>query len=719
MATLYDILQSRFGRKSKGLLEAAESPLAALLQNRANDPGFSISQQQFQRMQQPAARMPGMTPLSASMGFEQPPELQPQSVPPQMSPEMQQIMAERSRAALEGALGVKLPESQEEFGALPEPIRKVLQERFSPERQRRIQQMREETPDVLAQRAYQQYWGNPTSKLGKVGTAIAQIASGALGAPQPDFGGMALKQYQLQQQALRDEESSDSREVIGAVNAWAKNQQTDAKTQQTDKDRELKSTEILLKNQVQETANAIKFYEARYKAGDLTAAAELKNAQRKLIDITANPTFQALKLSKGAGAYMGLKSMVGEDAAEEYAKAFSAQVADEKQKEASPGGTSTSVSQRLVDMPVPGGGTQPTKVDFVNQRYSAPKPAQGRAGAFAENATGVMALPEPMRPPSPQQQPRSAPRSAAPVSQLPAPLAAGAGMAPPPAQPKGRLLGDDIVSESTAGSGLKAYYFAPPGMENSLGFTKKTAKQEQDERVILSEMSKSAMLLDMTQDAALKGKLKDSVGLGNNIADLWGGPGTTLGIEKAIPGGKDLTYKQLLYRMGGDQVASYLQKMSGAQVSHQEYLRLRELFPKLTDNPDSFASMAYFNTVAPSVLKHLEDRGILQPGMVGNMGLGQLFMDKTNEYMRNLKAAQAGNKEAAARLKDLRDVNKLAVEAVQRAYPKDMGKEIEIRQPRGGVVRVRVPTPIDDIINKATQDEAKEKARKALRGVVR
>ena len=270
--------------------------------------------------------------------------------------------------------------SEEPFSALPEPIRRVLQERYSPEAEARRKRMAAETPDVIAQRMYQQYWGDPKSKAGKVGQAVLQIASGALGAPQPDFRGQAMKQFAAQQQVLQGEDANDSKAVVGALNAWAKDRGTDAAKQKADADRELKSQQMYIQQRLAEEKNAISSLMAAGVYDKAKADAALAQARVKMME---DPIYRAFQNRDPAAAATMLEMAGKNDIAEKFKENTVNYLESKSAKPAVPASATPHVGEQIMDTQLSDGSSVRTRVPKTSVTINPGKPATGNPRAFA------------------------------------------------------------------------------------------------------------------------------------------------------------------------------------------------------------------------------------------------------------------------------------------------------------------------------------------------
>lgn len=607
--------------------------------------------------------------------------------------------------------------SEEPFSALPEPIRRVLQERYSPEAEARRKRMAAETPDVIAQRMYQQYWGDPKSKAGKVGQAVLQIASGALGAPQPDFRGQAMKQFAAQQQVLQGEDANDSKAVVGALNAWAKDRGTDAAKQKADADRELKAQELFVRQSLGEEKNRISALIAAGLIDKNKADAMYAEAKTKQLN---NPIYQAHLLRNPAGTASMLEQ-IDKEAADAFKRNVVAYEETKNAKEGTPGKTTTSVGQRMVEGTAADGSTYKKMVPVTTTSTSGGTPGNGlNRRAFAE---GVSQAPVAQGAPAPTMQ-QPTPAQAPPM--LAVPPRAGAApraQAPPPVDKwldGGTPIGDEVTfasGGSNDGPAIQSREFYPGQIPGSRKYPPAVQKEKE---AVKKRFSFTGTMLGLTEKAARDGSLAKTVGFGNNPFDAIR-PGLTQDFRRALGSeNSDARFGDVATYLNTMQIASYLKEVSGAQVAEAEYKRLSSTYSKMTDKPSTFIRFAYVQDVVPRVLTYMAERGMFADGKMTQAEIGGFLDKKIQQYGWLMDRLVGKGKLSDAEQKELdrlKSIPKLALEAAQGKYPGGADFQVDLAG-GNGYIRTRIPHTIPEM-EKVKRTDEKEKLRKELQDATR
>lgn len=616
----------------------------------------------------------------------------------------------------------------------PQILSRLLDERFSPEREARLKAMRSETPEMIQQRLYSNYWGAPTSKLGKVGTTILQIASGMLGAPTPDFRGEAMKEWLAKQKVAGEEEGSEMKlaaaeaQGIARQNAASKNAAAMAERER------LKATVGMFNQQIAQDRLGIE----QQKADAIKAGMDAKVAEQQF-----NQKLQEMMLERSGGLSVALKGAKTDAERVAIAEMMmnTAKTPEEKKLAADFGRTVAEINQAEItakkaqaatpDRTVPSprvalktdlaGNAYP--LDYMGQRVIPGKVGNNLdpnalGAAVAQRFGGLTSAAQPQQAAPQQQVPQVPQMPQSPMMQQPRPTQQP--LVPPQPKPHAsKRLRDEFPEAPTwayevnppvqtlSGKEVSrtpqirsAFYTAAPSVGQPLG-NKDVIKEDEG---FSAKMREAANMNGTVQKAFLDGSLDKISGTGRSVAAALGGDKLFSSWYKIAGSPEEATLEGTLQRLSTEQIANYLKAMSGAQVSHQEYDRLKDIFPTAGAPAEQTMLRAWWNVTTAAVLHSLETQGILtakNSAQIGDAVSKVLSTSMLPNYLNALKDIKAKGNTTEARSKyDLdafTDINAIAADVLRAAYPGAAGETIKIphndRRFGIGTAVVKVPQP--------------------------
>jgi hypothetical protein len=196
----------------------------------------------------------------------------------------------------------------------------------------------------------------------------------------------------------------------------------------------------------------------------------------------------------------------------------------------------------------------------------------------------------------------------------------------------------------------------------------------------MNQIAQSAGNNSFIRDAFISGDL-------DKVSSKWRGVLSAAGLDKPVS-----TYYKMnedtrqietsLQRLTTEETAAYLKKISGAQVSHQEYDRIKGMFPQAGNLAEQNAQLGYWNTVVPGVLLQLEQSGVMtgQNAQQISSALVKVATRWSGQYMNDLRNIKAKGKEERKKtnLDAYTDLDSLATEVLREAFPQSVGTTITV-----------------------------------------
>ena len=577
-----------------------------------------------------------------------------------------------------------------------ELLKKIMARRFTPEREERLKQLRSETPESIARRMQDQYWGTPTSKLGKIGTVALKIASGALGAQTPDFRKEAVNQWIQKNKIAGEEESSEGRLAAAELSAVSR-QNVAARRAQTDSQKSLytltgKMVDGQLKQLQMEQQQ--KMDAAKMTGMDLDQKKkefDLEMAQK--VQALVGPLAGLLKLDPAnvGGVVTALEGTLSPEVRDVWRKYAGSRLSiaegleqNKQYKPPTPDRVVNATRNQIV--------VDPNTGSKFMQAVPNSRTIPGRPGQGEQNA-GSRAFLQGTGPLMPQQSQQ--------VQQQPAPMAQPQQIFPQvqPIQPtKPPVGGDSLPSGVPMGSReitpeIRAVGSAP-STTRYRAFVKEpdniilqgpgNKDITRDDKANLDSLKLASVSNSTIRDAYLNGDLDKISGTGRAIMAGAGLPDRWISSAYKIKGDTQ-KIETAIQRVTLEQTAAYLKKMSGAQVSDAEFQRVREMFPQTANLPDNNLQLAYWNTLVPTVMLMLDQAGAVTPQTVSRIfeSVGNLAKSYTKQYLMDMKDIRAkGNSKEVLSKYDLNvynDFDKIATQALRMALPEAYGKTVPIQ----------------------------------------
>ena len=620
----------------------------------------------------------------------------------------------------------------------------------NPERQVQLQQWQTQMPEDIAKANRDGYYG--TGKFGRVIEAIA-AATGT----RPKFEQDALARYQRQQEQLKSEDVQNTKLAQAEIGATQRAQAAMMKQQTDERKRvdlaETNATKAILaehKNFITEAKNRIDAINAdknrSFKEKQL-AVVEAKNkmdAENQRLQRMAS-VFQGSGMGATVGRALTMASEMNAKEAEAVNKAMSPylDLAGAEAASKAQGRTSTTSGVQYMQRQDGSVATLP-KVSSTTRGGGDVTGIQ-RAIQNVRLAQGIGEPPVPGVAAEPGEQPAS-PQVAAPVPARPAPSPALAPYVDRKAQPyKGpgyalpeqglRRLDTFTTSsgsepESTVETWVKrkdgiAEAIPAPGLPGR----KVDPKIAQAGR---EELANSQLGATKIIDAFANGTLDKNQSFFRRVAS-YVKPDMVNSLYRSELLSGPLTNEQKDFEIGLQQIlagqrAAYLQKISGAQVSEQEYQRLSRVYPMSTDSPKAFMQSALYHAMLKPALARLDATGVFEDSRNINKAsdaLSAVTRDLTNNIVSELERAQklppgARQEKVKNILATLTNTDSLVAEVLRKAFqPKDGWISVETPTHR---IQVRVPhsIPVMDRINRKQSigrqaDEARQELRNKLK----
>lgn len=578
--------------------------------------------------------------------------------------------------------------------------------------------LRAQSPQDTYKTLWEQQYG-PVAKSGW-GRALQGMLQGAaafVGAPQPDLRKAALEQWKAQQAALNSEETTDAR-LAGTSLASLLSQDTARERNATTleahgmdnatKER-INAASLLLKQEVEKRKAEIAKIEADAKARGIDAKIPIEQKKAAIFDLLQRIEMfnQTAKTSPGAALQLLPQIMPGQDQAD-MAQAFDADAASRAAAKGA-GQSQGSIRQQLVETTVPGMGTIRERIPMATMKLQ-----QGPAGKADAYSTLYGKFPTQ---PAPAQQ--AQPSIAA------NPLAAMRPVAPsaPASLDDLEYTGNDVPGGPNA---AKLYFRSKQDKEMFTPKLSEKDKQDQQnaQKSINGLISQAKTMGDVIATGQDEGKqfgifarTVDTLvpNFTNDLLRFTGQP---------VPDSETMR-KQAISRLSTTVLADYIKQISGVQVSHQEFDRLKTAFPKGTDDPRYFATLSYIAGMGGAVALKFKQWGI--EGMTPRLPFDRVLMDKALEYVKGLEAQKLENKLKPAekrRAKEMPqyfDANQLATEIMQNAKKSDgspmfnpMGEDVPVYN---GMMRLHIPSPTElgrDMSKRKKSNDALDLLRQAM-----
>lgn len=578
----------------------------------------------------------------------------------------------------------------------------------------RIERLRSEMPQDIYERLHKGYYGDPQSKAGKVGSAILQIGSGLFGTA-PDINKASMEQWKAQQTAANAADTIQQREQAAAASAISRMQQSQSRMAETEAKNKTSVVNQLIKADIEDSKRQMDRLKLMSQQGLIdakTAAINFKTElDKKLMRFTALGKTPVEIQMMAAEAN---PDMFGEDAAEKIARYFSARKQEEQARPPIPGGTSATTAPVLG----PGGEILGNKTS-VTQRSERPG-IPGR-GALIQAATGQtpeqfltqpqqpqMPQPQPMMgQPAPQPQPQAMAGAPAPqVAQRQTPRVASQpqptnAAAPQSAQPQDNPFGnvgrpyyriDPFVQQDGKSASQLKIIGIPRGTFIGAPREPEMSKEERANYDAVADFSSNAKsTLEIVQDAYATGQLSKQFDWKRALAEKLGGGGAVSYLNKNWGDQKTKDLENRFQQAHNFELAAYIKKISGAQVSDKEYERLRQSFADGTIDADGMMLLSYYNAVYAPLASKLAVNGILNPDSAQYIGgsLEKLMAKKRTEYMNIMKdlssksnvsgkSMDAKREEAFRKIEKLTNADFLVDELMRTAFPDSVGSTVTI-----------------------------------------
>jgi hypothetical protein len=606
--------------------------------------------------------------------------------------------------------------------------------------------MRQDTPEEIQSRMAGQYWGNPTSKLGKVGTAALKIASGVLGAPSPNFQKLAMEQWIAQNKIASEEESSEARLAGEQLKGAVQQQRTASQAQAaTDRNRtmlgiatmrnHLGEAQLAAKQEMDASIMAGKDADTARSKYDLT----MKKASDQALGLMA-PLMGSGTKKMGAEEFILTASTMADNPAlppEQRAQMresaqLMAQI-HEANKRVTVGYTPATedrrvptTRQQVIADPNTGGKSM---VAVPGERV-----LPGRAGKGSpenQDALSRILQQRMLGQPMPEGQPAPAaplPQPIQPQPRLPqAPIAAPvpqprAGAALPPGIPANAREINPGLRKPTRYRAIEVY---PPGVTPiapSLKADVQKADAASNEALDSSTQSFRA-ISDYYASGDLdkvSGRIRFLVGDQVGLRDL------TSGYFQGFGDKKQKEVEGDLQRLFQAETAATQKRWSGLAVSEKEFKRLSKTTPQSDNLADRNLTLSYWNKMLPSVLAELERSGAFSKNVEMNQMIGDaagaLVREKMDEYANAMRDIKAKKVPKGARfvynLDRYTDTGDLATETLRRAFPDKVGegKYLDVQHeasPRFGNSTVKIQIPYAGTMPVSIEDERKKRIEEA------
>jgi len=626
--------------------------------------------------------------------------------------------------------------------------KRVAQE--NPERQAQLQQWQTQMPEDIAKANRDGYYGK--GKFGRVIEAIA-AATGV----RPKFEQDALARYQRQQEQLKGEDVQNTKLAQAEIGATQRAQAAMMKQQTDERKRadlaESNATKAILaehKNVITEAKNRIDAINAdknlSFKEKQL-AVVEAKNkmdADNQRLQRMAS-VFQGSGMGATVGRALTMASEMNAKDAEAVNKAMSPylDLAGAEAASKAQGKTSTTSGVQYmqrqdgsvatlpkVSSTTRGGGD----VTGIQRAIQNVRLAQGIGeppvpGAVAADPTEQSAQPQ-IAAPAPA---RSAPSPAlAPYVDRKAQPYKGPGYALPE---EGLRRMDTFTAGSAPDSTIETWVKRKDNITEAIPAPGIPGRKV-DPKIAAAgrnEMAEGQIGATKILDAYANGTLDKQQGFFRRVASHVNPTLFNRMYRSELMSGP-LTQEQKDFEIGLDQIltsqrASYLQKISGAQVSEQEYKRLAAVYPMSTDSPDAFMQSALYHAMLKPALARLDATGVFE--VTGNItkaadALASVTSDLTNNIVAELKRAQSLPPGARAQkvksvLATITNTDGIVGDALRKSGIPIKDDWITMETPTHRI-HVRVPhsIPVMDRINRKQSigrqaDEARQELRNKLK----
>lgn len=582
-------------------------------------------------------------------------------------------------------------------------LQKIMSRYQDPQRMERLNQLRYTSPEEINRQNQEAYFGK--GKMGTLAQIIQTIGSG-FGAPQPQWREMAMDRYKLNQQLAQQEETNVNKlaesEMRGII-AGRKNQADMAKAAMQSNSRE-RVTKWALDSKERIASDMMEFRKA-VEEGRLTQQqAELGLKQRMAERADHLNTLKAM--FPGNDLVAGAMRHISEGNDQMGAMLAKAAEARQEMIRAKEGTAPVSRQSQTVRIDPQTGLQMPT----VNTTVTPGKPAQGNPKALTDLLRGGFGyrMGNLMGEPVEEQKSALAPKDAKEFEKRIAQVQQGKGnsgvvlggmklddsggvtrtmnVKPPPVPvPNGPAIEIQGGETPRGARKVRAFYHPPPGM--SAAFVPPPATYDAKDAKAEQKLGESANRLNQIFETNfLNGKLDDRFSFWKRLQET---AKSNLPADIARVMG---TGDQTLETMTGaitEQVANYLKFMSGAQVSEQEFNRVRYMFAGWNNNPELLIKQAYSRMALYNAGKYFQDLGVtMTPEIVRS--LADVVEGQTNIYYDLLKDAKsAGGQKAidgiiatkgrgVSSLNELKDGERTAVIALQQAYQDKTGNYITL-----------------------------------------
>lgn len=654
--------------------------------------------------------------------------------PVQVTQDPEEERRRRSREAFQQLLAQIAQPAASQQPELDEPqmMQKIMARRYSPEREAQLAKMRSESPDDIARRmAGEFYYGNAKSTPGKIGMAALRVIAGMTGVPSPDFGKMATERWLNQQKIANEQETTESRLAAAELKGYTDQRKMQQMAQSaSERNRTLMAIK-LADTQVKEAQLEQKrMMDAHIAAGLDAKTAKIRSEMdaQKLLNERLGPIASVMGLKDPAliagvaKQYAQSQALTPEERAlaDSFGARYTALREGFDQNKAYRPGT----PDRIETLPTPtlrnDQNGNPVQIIQNMPRLIRGREQQGRPNAASEayfqgqqpmglggQPAPSQAQPQPVRPQ--QQVAPQLPQVPQPQAQTPRPQ----GVPPEAREISPEIKGIDAQPNTQR---FRAWFQSANRQMLQNPPPKDITK---DDEAAKGQVTQSAESNSVIRDAYLTGELGKISGPIRSIAAKAGADKPFSAFYQVNPSTQRT--ETALQRLTTEETAAYLKKISGAQVSHQEFDRIKGMFPQTGNPEEQNLQLALWNTIVPSTLLQLEQSGALvgqNATQIGN-ALAKIAQQYTAQYLNALRdiRAKGNTKDARGKynLGAFTDIDSIATEVLRSVYAQNVGGVVAIPHSdrRFGVGSTYVHVPSGSLRAKEMDDEREKKLREA------